>query len=352
MVYEKLAEKLDQTGLGAPRSEELIRILEALFPLEEAEIALALPFRPTPLERLAALTGRHPADLGASLEAMADRGLVFAKHREKETFYCLLPVLPGIFELQFMKGQEGPRQTWLASLYEQYYVKSLGPAIGRQQTSYARVIPVQRRIASPMQISPYEEVNRYIREGDSFALTQCHCRHQQELIGEGCGAPKDVCMLFGPFAAFAVDRGFARTASREEMLDALDRAEESGLVHVSDNVAERINFLCNCCGCCCGFLRAASAVGRANVVACSPFVATLDADRCVACGACTDRCHVGALQEVAGAMTLARDRCLGCGVCLSACPSEALALRARGDFSAPFPTRTALDARVRSERQR
>jgi len=351
MVYERLAEKLDEVALGAPRSEELLRVLGALFSLEEAEVALALPFRPTSLERLSALTGRAPVDLGALLETMADRGLVFAKRGEKGAFYALLPVLPGIFELQFMKGRAGPRQTWLANLYEQYYVKSLGPGMARQQTSYARVIPVQRRIPNPMQIFPYEEVGRYIREGNAFALTQCHCRHQQELIGEGCGAPKDVCMLFGPFATFAVERGFAQAVIREEMHDALDRAEESGLVHVADNVAERINFLCNCCGCCCGFLRATKGVGRANVVAGSRFVAALDPGRCVACGACAERCHVSALWEDDGEMVLDEDRCLGCGVCLPVCPSEALSLHPREGFAPPLPTRTALDAQVRKERQ-
>ena len=38
------------------------------------------------------------------------------------------------------------------------------------------------------------------------------------------------------------------------MLAALDRAEQAGLVHLTDNVQDKVNFICNCCGCCCGFL--------------------------------------------------------------------------------------------------
>lgn len=350
MSYARLADKLDQAGLGAPRGEALTEILAELFTPEEASIAAALPFRPAPLGRLAPLVGLSEAELRARLERMADKGLVFAKHGDKGDFYALLPVLPGIFELQFMRDDAGPRQTWLARLYEQYYVAELGPSIARQTTSFARVIAVERRIPNPMAISPYEVVSGYLREGQNFALTRCHCRHQQELIGEGCGAPQDVCMLFGPFAAFAVERGFARSASRDEMLHALDRAEEHGLVHVSDNVADRINFLCNCCGCCCGFLRAAKAVGRANVVAASRYEVALDPDACVACGACAERCQVDALGGGEDAPVPDVTRCLGCGACLSACPTGALSLRERAHVIPPAPTRGELDARIRRER--
>ncbi len=352
MSYERLAERLDEAGLGAPPSEELLRILEELFTPEQARVGAALPFRPTPVEKVAAAAGLEAGEAGRLLEAMADRGLVFARRGDKGDYYALLPVLPGIFELQFMKGEGGPRQTWLARLYEQYYVKSLAPRIAEaRSTSYARVIPVEREIPNPMEIFPYEEVSRYIREGESFALTRCHCRHQQELIGAGCSAPQDVCMLFGPFAAFAVERGFARAATREEMLDALDRSEAHGLVHVSDNVAERINFLCNCCGCCCGFLRAAGEAGRANVVAASRFVAVHDAEACTACAVCVDRCQVGALRGKGGTIVLDAERCLGCGVCLTACPAGALTLEPRPGFAPPLATRAELDARVRSERR-
>lgn len=353
MSYERLAEKLDEAALGAPRSGELLRILAELFTPEEAGLAAALSFRPTPVEKAAAAAGLEAGEAGRLLEGMADKGLVFARRGQKGDSYALLPVLPGIFELQFMKGEGGPRQTRLARLYERYYAESLAPRLAEGRSAgYARVLPVERTIPSPMEIYPYEEAGRYLRQGDGFALTRCHCRHQKELIGEGCGAPQDVCMLFGPFAAFAVERGFARAATRAEMLDALDRSEAHGLVHVSDNVADRINFLCNCCRCCCGFLRAAGEVGRANVVAASRFGAVLDAASCVSCGACIERCPAGAVRQADDAVALDPKRCLGCGVCLGACPAGALTLGPREGFAPPAATRAELDARLREGRRR
>jgi formate hydrogenlyase subunit 6/NADH:ubiquinone oxidoreductase subunit I len=131
---------------------------------------------------------------------------------------------------------------------------------------------------------------------------------------------------------------------------ALDRAEEHGLIHVSDNVAERINFLCNCCGCCCGFLRAATAAGKANVVAASRYVVTLDRDACVACGTCVERCQMGALALETDHVAVMGDRCLGCGVCVGSCASGALSLDRRTGFAPPLRTRAELDAELARQR--
>lgn len=349
-VYERFAEKLDETALGAPRTPELMEILRELFRPEEAELALALSFRPTPLARVAEAAGRAPEELRPALEAMADRGLLFARTTDRGPAYALLPVYPGMFELQFMGGQGGPAKTRLAELFERYYVGGMGEALAGARTGYGRVVPVERRIPAGMEVHPYERVSRLIREGDTFALATCYCRHEKELLGEGCGAPKDVCMVFGPFAEFAVERGFARDATRDEMLAALDRAEAHGLVHVTDNVSDRINFLCNCCGCCCGFLRTLTQLGRPNAVAASRYTAVLDVSDCSGCGACAELCQLGALALEDGEARLDPQRCLGCGCCVTACPTGALTLAPRESYQPPLRDRRELDAAVRAER--
>lgn len=349
-VFDRLAEKLDRAALGAPKTGNLLEILRELFTPEEAEVALVLPFRSTPLPKLAEFSGRNAADLRGVLEGMVAKGLIYARSTDRGDYYAQLPVFPGMFELQFMGGERGPAKTRLARLFEDYYVEGMAKAMGNTRTGYARVIPVEREISTAMEIYPYERVSQFIREGETFALATCYCRHEKELLGHACDAPKDVCMVFGPFATFAVERGFARAASRDEMAAALDRAEEHGLVHVSDNVADRINFLCNCCGCCCGFLRTITELGRANVVATSRFVALKEMTLCSECGACVERCQVGALAEREGEIHLDALRCLGCGSCVGACPTEALTLIPREHHRPPLASRAELDARIRAER--
>ena len=52
--------------------------------------------------------------------------------------------------------------------------------------------------------------------------------------------------------------------------------------------------------------------------------AIVNAESCVACGACVDACPCGAIeiQDVA----VVNDTCAGCGACVDACPTGAITL--------------------------
>jgi len=53
--------------------------------------------------------------------------------------------------------------------------------------------------------------------------------------------------------------------------------------------------------------------------------AKVDADACVACGACEDECPEGAItMDDVAVVDVAK--CTGCGSCVDACPEEAITL--------------------------
>lgn len=169
-------------------------------------------------------------------------------------------------------------------------------------------------------------------------------------MGHGCGKPKDVCLTFGPFADFLVKKGFAQTADLKKALDALERAEMAGLVHVTDNVAEGATFLCNCCGCCCLFLKTITQLKRPGAVAQAAYEAQVDPDQCTACGQCREVCQVQAPEPGDETYIVNPALCLGCGLCQQSCPTGAITLN-RKPRPAPHAHRGELLAALQNKNQ-
>ncbi|NPV58542.1 MAG: 4Fe-4S binding protein [Actinobacteria bacterium] len=351
-VYRLLMRRMDEFPAGAMPSENLLRILRLIFDEEEAKLAIDLPSAPEDLRSIATRLGREEGELEATLERMADKGLVLAREKGGAKHYCLLPLVPGIFEMQFMKGETSPEKRRIAELFDAYYHEGWGETSWSSQTPLARVMVVEEEIPRGQQVLPYEKVSEFIKDSTYMALTTCFCRHEAELLGRSCGAPKDVCMCFGPFAEFLVERGFARRANSEEVLDALDRAEKAGLVHITDNIQEKINFICNCCGCCCGFLGTITKLNMSGAVAASRYTVRVDGELCNGCESCVDVCQVRAVSVEDGIAVVDGARCIGCGLCVRNCPSCALEVVEREGWREPAADVVELGVTVLKERGR
>jgi ferredoxin len=90
-------------------------------------------------------------------------------------------------------------------------------------------------------------------------------------------------------------------------------------------------FVCNCCSCCCGFLRGLKEFGAPHLLVRSDWVASIDAELCASCGECADRCPTQAIvfDDTVMALQVGPDRCIGCGVCTVSCPGGGITMRER-----------------------
>jgi ferredoxin len=132
--------------------------------------------------------------------------------------------------------------------------------------------------------------------------------------------------------------GYARLMDVREGLDLLQQACGQNLVQFGENVRESVNFICNCCGCCCEAMIAARKFGMLNPVHTSNFLPVVDETQCNGCGKCVTACPVEAMTLVStndahlSKMKKAKvheDICLGCGVCVRTCSHKGLSLRVR-----------------------
>lgn len=190
-------------------------------------------------------------------------------------------------------------------------------------------------ISPPERVVPFKIARDIILENpSSIVVGACPCRSQSL---NPCLPPgeQDVCMFLGdPWATFLEEQNASyHRISQDEAVKILDSCHEKGFVHIAyfeHAAGNRLDAICNCCGCCCLGVRMWNLLGGAvPILAPSGYVAEVNED-CNGCGMCTDgTCKFAAISlgDNGASVVIDRDKCMGCGVCEDVCPVEALHLR-------------------------
>lgn len=338
--YQSLVERLNRFPQGAPASDTLYAILKLLFSEEEAGLVAQLPIRPFTARQAAARWKVAEAVAQKRLDTLAGRALLLdAVDPQGQTTYVLPPPMAGFFEFSMMRLRGDVDQRLLAELFHQYinveedFITTLfmtDTRPGRAFVNEAVLPPVPA-----LEVMDYERASEVVRTASSRAVGMCYCRHKMEHLGRNCDAPMEICMTFNATGAALVRHGYGREMDVAEGLDLLQQARDLGLVQFGDNVQRGVNFICNCCGCCCEAMIAARRLGFVNAVQTTNFIPVLDEALCNGCGKCVQACPVEAM-----ALVSANDpshpklrkahfdpkRCLGCGVCIRTCSRGGLRL--------------------------
>ncbi|MEI6874235.1 MAG: 4Fe-4S binding protein [Spirochaetota bacterium] len=333
-AFRDLAKLLDSMPQGYPATESgvEIEILEKLFSPDEARTARFLSMKAEIPGTVAARSGLDPALVRSCLKSMAKKGLVEFEKAEGGIGYRLMPFVVGFYE-----RQGSTIDASFAALFERYYQEGLVKAITMRPSSH-RVIPIEKSIPVGVEVMPYERASSYIDAAASWGVIPCICRTQKALIGEPCHHSRDNCLILSSRKDAFERMDTIRALTRDEALQILRDASAEGLVHTTANAQAGVNYICNCCTCSCGFLRATKEFGIAEPVSRSHFLSTVDRGTCTGCASCVASCQFGALSiDAEGLCAVEAARCVGCGVCAESCPSSSLSLarKTEGELEAP-----------------
>ncbi|MGD9030140.1 MAG: 4Fe-4S binding protein [Anaerolineae bacterium] len=333
-VYRKLAQRLDALPNSFPATESGVelRLLAKLFTPEEAALAATMRLTREPAEIIAARAGADPDAAYRTLKGMARKGLIRIKRGEGQLLFGLMPFAVGIYEEQLPRIDEE-----LAALVEAYFQESQGALATRDTPAHQRVIPVEESIPFELEIFPHERASQLLESAMSWGVRDCICRVQKRLIGEGCDHPVENCLVFAPVEGAFDHSEVDRAITKEEALKILHEAEEAGLVHSTGNFVGPHTYICNCCTCCCGIMRGVAEFGVPTAIARADFRAVVDAEACIGCGDCVERCQFEALSVPDAVCVVDEVRCVGCGVCATVCPTDALSLARRPEGEVPPP---------------
>jgi Pyruvate/2-oxoacid:ferredoxin oxidoreductase delta subunit len=287
-------------------------------------------------------------DLTEILDSMAKKGVIGYYREGKQKFYGNVPWVLGIYEYQVDKLTPE-----LVADIRHYYQSPPTEKIKSTEPSQMRTIPVGQSFRRDDSVTQYDDVQHLIEQSEGpFIVANCICRQEKDILGEPCQVSdnRELCFGIGKFTQGYLDLGWAREISKEEMLAALEKNKAEGLVLRPSNTQE-IEFVCNCCGCCCGGMYAAKAAHRPVDYFTTNYSALVDSDLCTSCGTCVNLCQMEAITLGDESADIDLDRCIGCGVCVANCPSEAVSLKKKETVHVPPETFEELYAQIDKRRK-
>ena len=340
--YHDLQSVYARHPLGAPASETFIEILKHYFDPDEARLAAAMSFEPEPEEVVARRAGVSLDEAAPMLRKMAGRSFVrgFRRPDGVRTFRLLILALGlGLFEEPFTMRDSSVDLERLGDLWDKYFAEGWGQEFHGTGISLIRALPPTQSIKE--NVLPYEDALQLVKNAPMVTLNPCACR----IAFRNCDDPIDICIGLSAAVPGGQEPGsplldhhhastmIGRLTSADEAVDALERAEEAGLVHISMNLKDDPWFICNCCRHACGLLRGVTQLGITHAVAPSSYWMIIEEDMCTGCELCVDRCPASAItMRDDGIAQVIHEKCLGCGVCEFACGQGAMSLQKRDDF--------------------
>ena len=302
----KLGQKItDRIGVKVTENDPEYWGLASVVTDEMAEVALAMKVRvPATAAEVAKKCKKSVERTEELLEEMSVIGVI-EYNRENEDHhkqYVLPMFVPGCAEFMVMNKEQVEEHTEIADFFEQMArlpLEKVTPMVPLGGAGIGmHVIPVEKAIPANQQSASVEHISHWLNKYDKYSVGACSCRRQQRIRGEGTGdLEDDLCIGVGDMADYCVETGKGRYIDYDEVMEILQRAEDNGYVHQITNIdgEDKIFAICNCAVGVCNALRTSQLFNTPNMSR-SAYRASVEPEKCVACGRCVEYCPAGAAK--------------------------------------------------------
>ena len=303
----KLGQKItDRIGVKVTTKDPEYWGLAGVITDEMAEVALSMKVRvPATAPQIAKKCGKSLERTEELLQEMSVIGLIEYNWENKDHVkqYILPMFVPGCAEFMMMNEKQVEEHPELADFFENMSrlpLEKITPMVPLGGAGIGmHVIPVEQAIPATQQSVSVEHISYWLKKYENkYAVGACSCRRQQRVRGEGTGEIEgELCIGVGDMADYLVETGKGRYIDLNEVLEILQRAEDNGSVHQITNIdgEDKIFAICNCAPGVCNALRTSQLFNTPNLSR-SAYRASVESDKCVACGRCVEFCPTGAAK--------------------------------------------------------
>ena len=303
----KLGQKItDRIGVKVTTKDPEYWGLAGVITDEMAEVALSMKVRaPATAPQIAKKCGKSLERTEELLQEMSVIGLIEYNWENKDHVkqYILPMFVPGCAEFMMMNEKQVEEHPELADFFENMSrlpLEKITPMVPLGGAGIGmHVIPVEQAIPATQQSVSVEHISYWLKKYENkYAVGACSCRRQQRVRGEGTGEIEgELCIGVGDMADYLVETGKGRYIDLNEVLEILQRAEDNGFVHQITNIVgeDKIFAICNCAPGVCNALRTSQLFNTPNLSR-SAYRASVESDKCVACGRCVEFCPTGAAK--------------------------------------------------------
>lgn len=303
----KLGQKItDRIGVKVTTKDPEYWGLAGVITDEMAEVALSMKVRvPATAPQIAKKCGKSLERTEELLQEMSVIGLIEYNWENKDHVkqYILPMFVPGCAEFMMMNEKQVEEHPELADFFENMSrlpLEKITPMVPLGGAGIGmHVIPVEQAIPATQQSVSVEHISYWLKKYENkYAVGACSCRRQQRVRGEGTGEIEgELCIGVGDMADYLVETGKGRYIDLDEVLEILQRAEDNGFVHQITNIdgEDKIFAICNCAPGVCNALRTSQLFNTPNLSR-SAYRASVESDKCVACGRCVEFCPTGAAK--------------------------------------------------------
>jgi len=203
------------------------------------------------------------------------------------------------------------------------------------------LIPVNEAITQADQIVlPYSLLYQLVEQSNArFIMTECVCRSHDNCQSH----PVDIGCLFLGDGAAQIHPTMGRLCDIEEAKRHIQRGMQDGLypliAHTMIDAVtlgipyKRMLTICFCCECCCAVYRGMRQGPEVlkHIIQRLPGLKMTVRQECVGCGACIEKCPVGAISFNHRGVEI-KEECKGCGICVNECQYGAIKMEITGEI--------------------